>query len=286
MKSKEVRIKTGLTRKAIEYYEAQGLINPLRDENGYRNYSDQDVVRLSQITGYRKLGLNLSEIKNILLSNNRKETRSNIVREKEIQHRMDEKRLQLLSQVASCDSFAGIEDDLISLETQESIYNKISNQFPGYIGQTFFVNYAPFLQGRLETSDQMDAFNQLIDFLDQMEDLPFTEEEMRTIQEATDDITIETIESIVESKRQAVQDTEKWMEENRDSIRRYQEFKNSEEYQSVPVVNLFEKMKQFLQASNYYEVVIPLLRRISPGYDNYYRQLIQADEYFIKNLNK
>ncbi len=56
MKSKEVQTKTGLTRKAIEYYEAQGLLNPSRDENGYRNYSDQDVSRLSQISGYRKLG--------------------------------------------------------------------------------------------------------------------------------------------------------------------------------------------------------------------------------------
>lgn len=105
MKSKEAQTKTGLTRKAIEYYEAQGLLNPSRDENGYRNYSDQDVLRLSQISGYRKLGLNLSEITDVLLSNNKKETISNIVREKEIRNRMEEKRLRLLSQVASGNSF-------------------------------------------------------------------------------------------------------------------------------------------------------------------------------------
>lgn len=286
MKSKEAQTKTGLTRKAIEYYEAQGLLNPSRDENGYRNYSDQDVSRLSQISGYRKLGLNLSEITDVLLSNNKKETISNIVREKEIRNRMEEKRLRLLSQVASGNSFEEIEDDLISLESQESIYNRISKKFPGYIGQMFFVNYAPFLQGRLETTDQLDAFNQLIRFLDQMEDLPFTEEEMRTIQEASESITIENMESIVESKLQAVQDAEKWMEENHDIIQRYQEFKNSEDYQSMSIVKLFEKMKQFLQESDYYEVVNPLLRKMSPSYDKYYQQLIQSNEYFMKNLDK
>lgn len=286
MKSKEAQTKTGLTRKAIEYYEAQGLLNPSRDENGYRNYSDQDVLRLSQISGYRKLGLNLSEITDVLLSNNKKETISNIVREKEIRNKMEEKRLRLLSQVASGNSFEEIEDDLISLESQESIYNRISKKFPGYIGQMFFVNYAPFLQGRLETTDQLDAFNQLIRFLDQMEDLPFTEEEMRTIQEASESITIENMESIVESKLQAVQDAEKWMEENHDIIQRYQEFKNSEDYQSMSIVKLFEKMKQFLQESDYYEVVNPLLRKMSPSYDKYYQQLIQSNEYFMKNLDK
>jgi histidyl-tRNA synthetase len=150
----------------------------------------------------------------------------------------------------------------------------------------FFVNYAPFLQGRLETTDQLDAFNQLIRFLDQMEDLPFTEEEMRTIQEASESITIENMESIVESKLQAVQDAEKWMEENHDIIQRYQEFKNSEDYQSMSIVKLFEKMKQFLQESDYYEVVNPLLRKMSPSYDKYYQQLIQSNEYFMKNLDK
>lgn len=286
MKSKEAQTKTGLTRKAIEYYEAQGLLNPSRDENGYRNYSDQDVLRLSQISGYRKLGLNLSEITDVLLSNNKKETISNIVREKEIRNKMEEKRLRLLSQVASGNSFEEIEDDLISLESQESIYNRISKKFPGYIGQMFFVNYAPFLQGRLETTDQLDAFNQLIRFLDQMEDLPFTEEEMRTIQEASESITIENMESIVETKLQAVQDAEKWMEENHDIIQRYQEFKNSEDYQSMSIVKLFEKMKQFLQESDYYEIVNPLLRKMSPSYDKYYQQLSQSNEYFMKNLDK
>ena len=33
----EIQKKTGLTRKAIEYYEEKGLINPKTVENGYRD---------------------------------------------------------------------------------------------------------------------------------------------------------------------------------------------------------------------------------------------------------
>ncbi len=286
MKSKEVQIKTGLTRKAIEYYEAQGLVNPTRDESGYRIYHDQDVSRLSQIGGYRKLGLNLSEIAAILSSRNKKETISNIIREKEILNQLEEKRLGLLSQVADGKTFEEIGEDLAALESQESVYNRITKKFPGYIGQVFFVNYAPFLQGRLETAEQKDAFNQLIRFLDQMEDMPFTEEELQTIQEASENITIEHLESIAKSKAQAVQDIEKWMKENHAFIRSYLEFKSSDDYQSLSIVKLFEKMKRFLQESDYYETVIPLLRKMSPGYDKYYLQLVQSDDYFMKNLNR
>ncbi|MDD7183587.1 MerR family transcriptional regulator [Peptostreptococcus porci] len=38
----EIQSKTGLTRKAIEYYEKKGLINPRKLENGYRDYSEED----------------------------------------------------------------------------------------------------------------------------------------------------------------------------------------------------------------------------------------------------
>lgn len=39
----EIQSKTGLTRKAIEYYEEKGLIRPQKSENGYRDYSQKDL---------------------------------------------------------------------------------------------------------------------------------------------------------------------------------------------------------------------------------------------------
>lgn len=283
MKSRDVQSITGLTRKALEYYEAQGLLEPSRDENGYRNYSDEDVSRLARIRAYRQLGLSLAEIMDVL-SGGKSEKISDIIRDRVIRHNLDEQRLHLLSEIASGTTLDDLEEDLRALESRESIYKRISDKFPGYIGQMLFVNFAHFLKGRIETPEQMKAYEELISFLDQMEDLPFTDEELGMLQEASESITMENMESIIESKVEAVKDTEKWLEENREMVEQYQELKHSEAYRALPVVQLFEKLKRFLQESDYYERVIPLLRRMSPDYDEYYRCLIDADAYLTENL--
>lgn len=154
MKSKDVQDKTGLTRKAMEYYEDLGLVHPSRDENGYRHYSDEDISCLMQINIYRKLGLNLLEIKKILMSREEKKTISNIVRDLEIRREIDFKKLELLKQYTEEGSIDDIRSELLFIEAQESIYIRLREKFPGYLGQMFFINYMPFLQGKLETEKQ------------------------------------------------------------------------------------------------------------------------------------
>lgn len=56
----EIQNKTGLTMKAIEYYE---VIDPVRLENGYRDYSEEDVETLEKVALFTKLGLNLKDIR-------------------------------------------------------------------------------------------------------------------------------------------------------------------------------------------------------------------------------
>jgi len=64
MKINEVEQLVGITKKNIRFYEEQGLLNPDRNrENGYRDYSDEDVRTLEQIKLLRKLGLPLEEIR-------------------------------------------------------------------------------------------------------------------------------------------------------------------------------------------------------------------------------
>ena len=43
MTIKEAEERTGLARANIRYYEDQGFFSPTRGENGYRNYSEEDV---------------------------------------------------------------------------------------------------------------------------------------------------------------------------------------------------------------------------------------------------
>ena len=46
MKIKEAEERTGLTRKAIRYYEENGLIHPTQKENGYKDYDSRAIQRL------------------------------------------------------------------------------------------------------------------------------------------------------------------------------------------------------------------------------------------------
>lgn len=53
----EICTKCRLTKKAVEYYVGQKLIWPKILENGYRDFSGEDVERLKKIATLRRLGL-------------------------------------------------------------------------------------------------------------------------------------------------------------------------------------------------------------------------------------
>lgn len=54
--------KTGLTSKAIRFYEDKGLVTPpLRGENGYRSYTQQHISELTLLRQARQVGFNLEE---------------------------------------------------------------------------------------------------------------------------------------------------------------------------------------------------------------------------------
>lgn len=64
LKINEVETLAGITKKNIRFYEEQGLITPHRNaENGYRDYSDEDVLTLRRIRLLRKLDVPIEEIR-------------------------------------------------------------------------------------------------------------------------------------------------------------------------------------------------------------------------------
>lgn len=63
MTIKEIEVRTGLPRASVRYYEAQGLIRPGRGENGYRDYSAEDLSVLLKIKLLRQLDCTLEDIR-------------------------------------------------------------------------------------------------------------------------------------------------------------------------------------------------------------------------------
>lgn len=65
MKIKQVEELVGITRKNIRFYEEQELLSVGRSENGYREYSMEDVKRLKKIRLLRRLAVPIEEIKQL-----------------------------------------------------------------------------------------------------------------------------------------------------------------------------------------------------------------------------
>ena len=66
MRIHEAAEQLGLSQRAIKYYENEGLLKVGRDENGYRNYTQQDLNQLKKISLYRRLGIAVKDIEDLL----------------------------------------------------------------------------------------------------------------------------------------------------------------------------------------------------------------------------
>ena len=63
MTIKEIEVLSGMSRANIRYYETEGFLSPERRENGYRDYSEEDLETLKRIKLLRLLGASLADIK-------------------------------------------------------------------------------------------------------------------------------------------------------------------------------------------------------------------------------
>ena len=76
MRIGEAARRSGVTTKAIRYYEGIGLLaEPPREPSGYRSYGEGDVSRLRFIASAKQLGLTLEEIGDILGASDQQEVR-------------------------------------------------------------------------------------------------------------------------------------------------------------------------------------------------------------------
>jgi DNA-binding transcriptional MerR regulator len=59
---REVAKRTGLTSRALRFYEARGLLRPLRTYSGRRFYGRGELERIQQILALKRAGLSLAQI--------------------------------------------------------------------------------------------------------------------------------------------------------------------------------------------------------------------------------
>src|SRR5213078_2185293 len=59
---RDVARRTGLTSRALRFYEARGLLQPLRTHSGRRLYGLGELERIQQILALKRAGLSLAQI--------------------------------------------------------------------------------------------------------------------------------------------------------------------------------------------------------------------------------
>ncbi|GHD15823.1 Cu(I)-responsive transcriptional regulator [Tianweitania populi] len=78
--------RTNLPPKTLRYYEEIGLIHPARSTNGYRDYSEEDVHRLTFLQRARSLGFSIEDCRQLMSLYRDRDRASHDVREIAVAH--------------------------------------------------------------------------------------------------------------------------------------------------------------------------------------------------------
>lgn len=278
----EVCKRCGLTKKAIEYYEEQGLTHPQIMGNGYRVFSEDDVIRLNKIAVLRGLGISVSDIKTVLAEKNHLSFQT-ICDKKELEISDIQAKQQLLHMLARNQNWEDARAQLRQLDAKQSILSRLLDRFPGYFGKFISFHFAPYLNERIVTDEQQDAFETIIDFLDGV-NIVIPDDLKEYLDDAAKTIDlVDVLKKAAASVAAAIQDPEQYLKDNREVLERYEEIKASDAYKNTPGYRFQELFAQLNRENGYNDVFIPAMRRLSSSYREYYEKLLKANEVFLKS---
>lgn len=265
-----------LTKKAVEYYVEQGLVRPSVQENGYRDFSEEDAVFLKRVSLLRGLGLSVADIKTVL-SGRTFSVLNDISRKKMQQEAFLSEKQKLLQELADSRDWEQAQEKWEQLSRKQSVLERLLNVFPGYYGRYVCFHFAPYLEEPVLTKEQQEAYDTVISFLDHAEfQIP------ADLQEYVDEIAVDYDEAFAENvsagMKEALQDIEKYLTDHRETIEEYRAFKQSGEYKSTPLYRFEKSLRQFTETSGYNDVFIPAMCRLSNSYREYHEMLQKADE--------
>lgn len=287
MKIKEVMDITGLTRKAIKYYEQEELISPaINADNNYREYSKEDVNVLIQISLLRQLNIPIKDIKYVL---NDEEKLESILKEQLMKVNETLKLMQrnrsLIEEILYVDkklSMESVTDKLFKLQNildmeDRKIEGYVKRQlvkiFPDGFGQMLAVHYASFLNEPINTKEKVRAWMDMIEFLDKI-DIDFPQD-LKNIYEmlSSDDFKkyeknqASYVNGLIESTDEEVEERKRKIEEHlEENSEGFMEFQNK-------YSKSIRELKEQLLAKGFYEKVPENLKILSRKYAQYQEKL-------------
>lgn len=278
--------RSNLTKKAVEYYEAKGLISPEILENGYRDYSEADILTLKEISVLRKCGISVTDIKNILCSKNKSAALAKCKYVTEI-------RLQRLQTIQQCMENLirsyDVEREFDYLQAHDenllTIKERLVLAFPGNYGLFLSLHFGRFLDGMIDTDEKRIAYNEIINYLDDVElhlppELSEYLEEIFTLNERLDVVQLENTTN--KAMAEMLNNTENYLAQHHQDIEKYHAYLKSDEFLNSPIATMQKKLRDFQKQSGYYERLINSMKVLSPHYAEYLAGIETANEQFFR----
>lgn len=273
----EVSKITNLTKKAIEYYIDQKLIFPRMLDNGYRDFNENDVECLKKISVLRKLNLSIDDIKEVL-KDETGDALKKIALQYELKLQRENLKNTLLHKLSSGKSYSEVSDELLTIEKNATITEKLLDVFPGYYGRFITLHFAHFLNEPIITQEQKQAYEEIINFLDNVPTLDFPKELQSLLDDATKNITTIDINKMNENTKNSIENPEKFLSENKEILDEYLNFIQSDEYKTSPLYQLKTLLIEFNKTNGFYDIFIPAMKKLSSSYREYYKNLENANE--------
>lgn len=280
----EAARKCGITKKAVQYYVEQGLVDPKVLENGYRDFSEEDTKVLKRVVLYRKLGLSIREIRRVL--EDRGEI-SGIFYQRELELEQEKTKQEWLKRLAAGEAIEDLEPEIDPLSSNTIIIQKLGELFPGYYGKIIRLHFSRYLTGNVETEEQKKAFHQIIEFFDRVPEIRLPDDLREYLdacmEEGSGEEETERLRRVLQEQEYALQNLDEFVRNHKKVLDDYQKYRQTEEYQNSPACRLMETMKQICAANGYDDTFIPAMRKLSPLYNEHYEQLLKANEQFTKS---
>ena len=278
----EAAERSGTTKKAIEYYCMKGLLSPRVSENGYKDFSEEDVACLKKISLLRNLGVSVEDIRELLSGKDDTALRRTIEKQETILRRRKEQN-EMLKELEASQDWDAVYLKAAAAESRQSVTDRLTAAFPGFWGKYLALHFGQFLQEPVRTGDQEKALREVCDYLDSVQ-LEVPEELKDCLDEMDTDIGRQAADQADAALSEAAEDPEGWLKNNREIIDQYLEFQKTAEYRNSPGAKLKKLIREFNEEQGYNSVFIPAMRRLSPAYDEYLAKLEKADRIFMQQF--
>lgn len=243
MQIKEITNQLGVSRKAILYYEQEGLIKANRLENDYRDYNLDEVNKIKQIHQFRLLNVPVSIIKQYLTSGN-----NNI-----IINYCEDKRKELYAEQNNIKELQAIVNNNEEL-TPISALQYLEASVPGFFGKYISNNFKYYFEkDNVSYVGNEMLLADVIKFIDS--------KDWSILKGEIDEIDFEIPQSFHDNQYKLIANLEKLSKVNLEE--------NSIENEQA------RRLQVKLIDLEYYSVFIPLIKKLSPSYNLYVYKIEQ-----------